>query len=67
VAAINAPIDLKDLGKSYAELDWKYEGEPALDEPAREALGGSFPAGPCWWKDGVGIMRLGDEGARPEE
>jgi hypothetical protein len=68
VAAIHALIDPKDLAKAYGgELEWKYEDEPALDEPAREALGGIFPAGPCWWKDGVGIMRLGDAGARSEE
>jgi hypothetical protein len=55
--ALHTLIDPKDLPKVYGgELDWKFEDDPALDDAAKEALSGSFPRGPCWWKGGKLIM-----------
>jgi hypothetical protein len=62
LASIRTLIDAKDLPKAYGgELQWKFEDEPALDDEAREALGGSFPAGPAWWIDGAKVVAPGNE------
>ena len=46
-------INAEDLPKPYGgELDWKFEDDPALDAPAREALGGEMPKGPAVFLDG---------------
>ncbi len=42
----------KDLPKNYGgELDWKFEGEPLLDEDAKQVLG-ELPKGPFTFVDG---------------
>lgn len=45
-------IDTQDLPKPYGgELDWKYEDEPSLDAPTKEAIG-EMPKGPAVFIDG---------------
>ena len=57
-------IDPKDLPKPYGgELDWTYEHEPVLDEPAREAIG-CTPKGPAVFVDGK-IVQPPPQNKRP--
>ena len=45
-------IDPQDLPKPYGgELEWKYEDEPSLDAPVKEAIG-EMPRGPAVFLDG---------------
>lgn len=53
LSSIHALIDPKDLPKIYGgELEWTFEDSPALDEEAKVAVGGQWPRGPVWFKDG---------------
>lgn len=62
LSSIHALIDPKDLPKAYGgELDWKYEDPPALDEEAKAAVGGQWPKGPVWFKNGSVVYPSQDE------
>ncbi|KIP03736.1 hypothetical protein PHLGIDRAFT_110447 [Phlebiopsis gigantea 11061_1 CR5-6] len=51
-ATLRGLIDAQDLPKPYGgELDWKFEDEPALDAPAKEAMG-EMPKGSAAFIDG---------------
>ncbi|KAA1473730.1 CRAL/TRIO domain-containing protein [Dentipellis sp. KUC8613] len=49
-------IEPHNLPKAYGgELEFAFEDEPVLDEPAREALGGEMPKGPIVFVDGKAV------------
>ena len=55
-ATLRTLIEPQDLPKAYGgELDWKFEDEPALDAPAKEAIG-EMPKGPAVFVDGKVIQ-----------
>jgi hypothetical protein len=66
--ALRRLVGPKNLPKVYGgEMEWKFEDEPALDEDAMKVLGGVFPHGPCYWRDGkVVIPGDGHNGVREQ-